>query len=88
MCNMNCESILFLHSDMVQNRNENVFHEIYATATESGSFITYNNIIPQITAKDFPNQKGAASFQLTNEDGKFINLNGMNLNFTLLCTSE
>ena len=86
VCNMNRESTLFLHSDMVQNRNENILHEIYATEVESGSFITYNNKVPHLTAKNLANQKGSPSFQLTNEDGEFIDLNGLNLNFTLLLT--
>jgi hypothetical protein len=57
VCTMNKESTLYLHSDLCQNMNDNVLHEIYATETESGSMITYYNIIPEITAKKYTGHK-------------------------------
>ena len=43
---MNKENTLYLHSDLCQNVNNNILHEIFATETETSSMITYYNIIP------------------------------------------
>ena len=84
--NMNRESTLFLHSSLCQNDMNNILHEIYTTGTETGAFITYENKIPDITAKNFTFIHGNSTFCLTNEDDEVINLNSINLNFTLLLT--
>jgi hypothetical protein len=82
--NMNRESTLYLHSSMCQNETDNILHEIYTTGTEAGAYITYENKIPTETAKSFTFNHGNPWFRLTNEDDEIINLNGINLNFTLL----
>jgi hypothetical protein len=84
VCTMNKESTLYLYNDLCQNSNDNVLHEIYATETESGSMITYYNIIPEMTAKKYTGHKGFAQFWLTDEDEEALDLNGLNMNFTLM----
>jgi hypothetical protein len=61
-----------------------VLHEIYATETESGSMITYYNIILEMTTKKYTGHKGFAQFLLTDEDEEALDLNGLNMNFTLM----
>ena len=46
--------------------------------------ITYYNIIPEITAKKYTEHKGYAKFMLINEDGVVIDLNRLNINFTIM----
>ena len=49
--------------------------------------ITYYNIIPEITAKKYTRHKGYARFMLIDEDGVVIDLNGLNINFTMMFLS-
>ena len=64
--------------------NNNILHEIFATETETSSMITYYNIILEITAKKFTKHKDFAKFMLIDENGTVIDLNGLNINFTIM----
>ena len=81
---MNKESILYLHSNLCQNVNNNILHEIFTTETKTSSMITYYNIIPEITAKKYTKHKNYAKFMLTDEDDVVIDLNGLNINFMIM----
>jgi hypothetical protein len=79
------ENTLFLHSDIVSNGSDDVLVEVYGTNTQALQYITY--LCPEI--KSYSKQLKApknqiASFYLTDENQKPINLNGQELQITLL----
>ena len=83
------EGTLFIHSDICQSMGDNILQDIPATQYTPYGHISYENSIPLERSKPFIN-KGAKTFnfQLTDEDGNTINLNGLNMTMTLFLYKE
>ena len=79
------EDSIFLHSDIATNRTDNVLQEMLGCQNTDFSTITY--ICPSVEAYAKPitsNNNNIYQFQLTDEDGVEIDLNGQNIVFTLM----
>ena len=79
------EDSVFLHSDIATNGSDNILQEILSMQRTDYSNIIY--ICPDVEAYAKPissKQNGVYYFQLTDEDGAEINLNGQNIVFTLM----
>ncbi len=83
---LQAEDRLILHSSMVNNpSNDDVLLSFNSTTSVNYSSITYINYAPEFTAKPIKSsESNSVSFTLTDEAGRNINLNGLNLNFTLM----
>ena len=83
--NMNLEGTLFIKSDICQNEsNDNVLQEIYTGGNLTNTYIIFENKCPKEYSKPFSHRGQQYNFWLTNEDGYPIDLNGINMNITLL----
>lgn len=79
------EDSIFIHSDIATNGNDNVLQEMLGCQNTDFSTITY--ICPSVEAYAKPitsNNNNIYQFQLTDEDGVEIDLNGQNIVFTLM----
>jgi hypothetical protein len=79
------ENTLFIHSDIVSNGSDDILLDIYGSTSQALSFITY--LCPEI--KSYSKQLKAPKNQimnvyLTDSNNKPINLNGQEMQFTLL----
>lgn len=84
---MQREDALYLHSDLVQNKEgDNVLQAMFA----SSDFPTFSNIVykaidVEANSKQIVTSKGNVyRFFLTNESGLPIDLNGLNITFSLM----
>lgn len=79
------EDTLYIHSDLISNGEDNILQEIYANGDPSYSSINYQCTAIEAYGKVI-STKGSNiyNFYLTNEDDQAIDLNGLNLNITLL----
>ncbi len=82
---LQAEDRLIRHSSLVQNpSNADVLLPFNSTSSVNYSSISYVNYSPEFTGKIIKNvHSNSAHFYLTDENGININLNGLNLNFTL-----
>lgn len=86
--NLQLEPTLFLHSDICQNEEgDNVLCDIYsADGSVNYSNIKYEMIDLESNTKPLTNSgQNIFNFYLQDEDGNDIDLNGINLNITLMC---
>jgi hypothetical protein len=83
--NFSSETCLFLHSDICYNTlsGDNTLQEIFTGGVPYMSYISFTNFTPEINAKKFINHGSVFQFSLTDEDGNNIDLNGVNMVFTL-----
>lgn len=78
------EDTLFLRSDLVQNRNDSILQEIFTADTASyGSIVWYNPFTTESTKTIGINSSNEYRFYLTNESGRIIDLNGINVQYTI-----
>lgn len=84
--NFASEICLFLRSDMCYNSDtgDNILQEIYTNGVPYMSYIIFENKIPKAYAKRISKQGNIFSFYLTDQYGNVLDLNGVNLHFTLL----
>lgn len=83
--NMQRESTLYLHSDISNNTNDNILQEIFSSSSNDFSSIVFQQTEAEAYSKDITsNTSNIYSFYLTNENNKPINLNGLNLVFSLV----
>ncbi len=82
---LQAEDRLILHSYLVKNpSNDDVLLSFNSTRSVNYSSITYINYAPEFTAKAIKtDNSNSAHFYLTDENGVTLDLNGLNLNFTL-----
>jgi hypothetical protein len=79
------EDQLFLHSDICNNGIDSVLQEIYVSGEGNFSNIRYQCYeIEPYSKKLRSNANNVFKFSLCNEAGQLIDLNGLNLCFTLL----
>ena len=78
------EDCLFLRSSLIANGTGDILQVFYPSASDYGN-ITYQCPSPEFHSKKIAyNNTNSYSFVLTNEDGEVMDLNGLNMNFTLL----
>lgn len=83
--NLQLENTLYLHSDLCSNGIDDVLQEIYCTNEPTNSFITWLNPDPDTYSKKLvTNAKNNYRFMLTDEFGKPMQLNGIDMQITLL----
>jgi hypothetical protein len=75
---------LFLHSNLIDDTTS-VLQEVYSNNTIPYSFIVYNCVNTELYTKRLKtNSAGVFTFSLTDEHGVEINLNGQEINVTLM----
>lgn len=79
------EDVLYLHCSMVSNGSDNVLREIYTSGNSDYSSINLQVTDVAAFSKDLThNTSNLFNFYLTDEDDNIINLNGLNINMTLM----
>ena len=75
---------LYLHSNMIADKTS-ILQEVFSNNTVPFSFITWNCPDVDLYSKQLMSNKDHSfSFSLADEHGSVINLNGQNIQFTLL----
>jgi hypothetical protein len=83
--NLQTESTLFLRSNICDNEGSNILQNIISTGNADYSFIIFqNNNINGYSKKLNTKNINSFYFKLTNEDNEIINLNGLNIVFTIM----
>jgi len=86
--NLTKETTLFIRSDIAHNSEQmghNILQEIFTTGDASFSHATFINYNPRENSKPIANnQSNIYEFILTDENGREIDTNGININFTIL----
>lgn len=83
--NLAQEPTLFISSDICQNKNDSILQNIFTSADSSFSFVNWHNSSPYEYSKNFSQSRSNIySFTLTNENNEEINLNGLNMVFTIM----
>lgn len=81
--NLQSEQTLFIHSDLIQD-GDAVLQEIYSSNSLNFSGISFQNPAPDMYAKKISTtNSNSYRFYLTDENANPINLNGLNIVFTL-----
>ncbi len=80
------EDTLFIHSDICSNETDNVLQEILGSRNDpSFSNVTFSNFSVEAYSKLLTsNTNNVYRFHLTDEDGFNIDLNGLNMEFTIV----
>lgn len=83
---LQAEDRILLHSNCVQNPgNDDILLSIDSSTSLNYASITYTNYSPEYNTKVLSSKhNNVYSFTLTDENGIVLDLNGLNLNFTLL----
>jgi hypothetical protein len=85
VCQFITEETLYIHTDLVENQNDNVIQEIYAASYAPFSTISFINPCPLQYAKKIATTKNNIyNFYLLNENDEPINMNGCNMSVTIL----
>lgn len=80
------EDTLFLHSDICHNESDNILQEIFASKGDpSFSNILFQQFSIEAYSKELnSNTNNTYRFFLTDEDGHGINLNSLNMEFSIM----
>ena len=83
--NLAQEGTLFISSNICQTKTDSILCNIFTTQDAGFSYIVYQNPCPYEYSKDFVQSKSNIyQFTLQDENGNIINLNGLNMIFTIL----
>jgi len=83
--NLQLETTLYIISDLVETRGKNVLQEIFVSSSPDLGHITYLcRDVMAYSKKLSTNKSNIYKFVLTNEDDEVMNLNGINMVFSLL----
>jgi hypothetical protein len=83
--NLQADNCLYLHSDLSTNGNDSVLQEVFANVSADFSSITFQQQCVEGYSKVITsNSSNVYRFYLADENDKALNLNGQNLNITLL----
>jgi len=83
--NLQKESTLYIHSDMVNNGDDNILQEVFSVQNSDYSSIVFQQQSVEGYSKSITtNTNNVYRFYLLDEDGNAIDLNGQNFVFTLL----
>ena len=82
------EDVLYVKSDIVGARGDNILQEIYSNTVDFSN-IVFENKAPDYYKKEIKStNSGVYNFWITSEDGDHIQLNGLNFNMTLCFIKE
>ena len=82
--NVNQETSIYIKSDLLQTR-DGVLASITSSSSNSFDYIQYNNNNLHETSQKIVMAKGnSVMFSITDEDGRILNLNGLNVNFSFM----
>lgn len=85
VCQFVNEETLYIHSDLVQNNDDNVLQEVYASSNLPFSTVAYLASAPFAYGKRInTNKNNIYNFYLLNENDEPINLQGCNMSLTIL----
>jgi len=88
VCSFIPEQTLFIHSDLVKtdkNNSDGILQELYTSNTTPYSCITYQATAVEAYSKEIKNNKtNTFSIILQNENNEPIQLNGRNMNITII----
>ena len=83
--NMNIESTLFIKSNICISEGNGVLQDIISVQDPNFSYIVFNSQNIEEYSKPFvKNKSNIYHFDLTDEDGLKVSLNGLNMNMTLM----
>lgn len=83
--NMRPEATMYILSNICQNRNNNIFQNVISSGSSDYDYIIFHNTAPAEYSKDFTKTKSNIfKFTITDEDFNPINLNGLNVVFTIM----
>jgi hypothetical protein len=84
------EDTMLIHSDLVSGMSSDILQEIYTVESNDFSNIVFQNFAPELYEKQITNSSTSNTFQffITNEDGQYIDLNGLNWSLTLCCYTK
>ena len=86
---LQAEDTLYIHSDLVSNKGDNVLQEVFANGDPSYAAINFQNVCPDAYAKKITlSGSNSYCFYLTDESGTAIDLNGQNMQIVLLLYKE
>ena len=92
VCNFAIKTCLFIHNDICYNEltQDNILQEIYTSGVGYNSYVSYTNFNAKLYSKKIMNKSQVYNFALTDEFGTPLDLNGVNLTFTILlyCSSR
>lgn len=85
ICNLSPEGTLFITSNIVQNKSDSILGNIITPIDSSYSYVVYyNSAILEKSKKYSGSGSNVYWFKLVNENGDKINLNGLNMVFTIM----
>ena len=82
------ETTLYLHSDICQSNSDNILQQVYSSGEVDYSFIHFANTNPYEYSKPLNTSSDTFTFYLTDESDNLIDLNGINMNMTILMYKE
>lgn len=83
--NLNRESTLFIHSDICANIwGDNILQQVYTVSNAANEYIYWENPNVVLYGKTMLNKSGMFTFYLTDEFNNIIDVNGCNINLTLV----
>ena len=82
------ETTLYLHSDICQSNSDNILQQVYSSGEIDYSFIHFANTNPYEYSKPLNTSSDTFTFYLTDESDNLIDLNGINMNITILMYKE
>ena len=86
VCNFASETSLFLRCDFCYNyySQDDVLQEIYVGQVPYNSIIAFQNVCPIDYSKKVIKSGNVFNFSLTDENANILNLNGVNMVFTIM----
>ena len=82
--NLQLINALFIHSDVVNNKNDDILQEIYSNNVDYSNINYQATQISAYSKKLAIKQNSVHRFTLTDVDGNIIDLNGLDWNFTII----
>ena len=82
------ETTIYLHSDICQSASDNILQQVYSSGEIDYSFIHFANTNPYEYSKPLNISSDTFTFYLTDESDNLIDLNGINMNITILMYKE
>jgi hypothetical protein len=83
--NLNSQSVVYIHSDITTNTDDNILVAMYGVQDPSYGNIVYECKDRESGTKDLAtNTHSIATFSITDSDGEPLDLNGQSVNMTLL----
>lgn len=87
--NLSHEPTLFIHSDICDEKNSDILQNIPTSTAPPYSYVVWQNYAPETYSKKLrTNASNVFTFQITDENGLEVDLNGVNLVLTIMVYKE